>query len=405
MFGVGVLQCRPARLNDNKPQQPRKWRRRLSVKKPVRIGLVGAGFMGRCHANAFRSVGGLFDLPVEVVPSMLADVSAEAAARNAALLGYERSTGDWRELCSDKSIDIVAVTAPNALHEPIVMAALETGKDIYCEKPLSTTVGSAVKMTEAAEKAGVVTAVGFNYLRNPLLALARDIVASGEIGRIVSFRGRHAESYMMSPDSPHSFRTDPVGGGVLADIGSHILSIARYLVGGVDAVSAHCQTVHPSRPVSQGSAERRPVVTDDIANGLLRFENGAVGAIEANWVAAGRTMDLSFELTGDKGAIAFTQERFNELRLFVAGAKPGREGFTKIEAGPAHPPYGAFTPAGGHQLGFNDLKVIEVAELLKAHATRGRCRPDFRDALEIQRIVEAMQRSSRERAWVNVRDV
>ena len=374
----------------------------MSAKKPVRIGLVGAGFMGRCHANAFRSVGGLFDLPVEVVPAMLADVSAESAARNAALLGYQRSTGDWRELCADPSNDIVAVTAPNALHEPIVMAALATRKAIYSEKPLSTTVASALKMTEAAEKAGVVTAVGFNYLRNPLLALARDIVASGEIGRIVSFRGRHAESYMTNPDSPHSFRTDVAGGGALADIGSHILSIARFLVGDIEAVSAHCQTVHASRPVSAGSVERRPVAIDDITNGLLQFATGAVGAIEATWVAAGRTMDLSFELTGEKGAIAFTQERFNELQLFVAGAKAGREGFTKIEAGPAHPPYGAFTPAGGHQLGFNDLKVIEVAEFLKAHAARGRCRPDFRDALEIQRIVEAMQRSSRERAWVKV---
>jgi len=374
----------------------------VQKKKLVRIGLVGAGFMGRCHANAFRSVGGLFDLPVEVVPALLADVNQESAQKNAALLGFERATADWRDVCSDASIDIVAITAPNALHEPIAMAAIAAGKDVYCEKPLSTTVKSARKMTEAAEKAGVVTSVGFNYLRNPMLALAHSIIKSGEIGKVIGFRGRHAESYMCDPDAPHSFRTDAEGGGALADIGSHILSIARYLVGPIVDVSADCHTAHADRPVRAGAKERKPVVIDDITNALLKFENGAVGGIEATWVAYGRQMDLSFEVSGEKGAIVFSQERMNELLVTVAGAKPGREGFTRIESGPAHPPYAHFTPAGGHHLGFNDLKVIEVAELLAAHATRGRCSPDFREALEIQKCVEAMQASSRGRTWVKV---
>ena len=377
----------------------------MQKKKSVRIGLIGAGFMGRCHANAFRAVGGLFDLPVEAVPAVLADVNQESAERNAALLGFERATSDWRDVCSDASIDIVAITAPNALHEPIAMAAIAAGKDVYCEKPLTTTVTSARAMTEAAEKAGVVTSVGFNYLRNPMLRLAHAIIRSGEIGKIIGFRGRHAESYMCDPDAPHSFRTDAAGGGALADIGSHILSIARYLVGPIIDVSADCHTAHASRPVRAGASERRPVVIDDITNALLKFENGAVGGIEASWVAYGRQMDLSFEVSGEKGAIVFSQERMNELLVTVAGAKPGREGFTRIESGPAHPPYAHFTPAGGHHLGFNDLKVIEVAELLAAHATRGRCAPDFREALEIQRCVEAMQASSRGRSWVKVASV
>ena len=372
----------------------------MAGKRKVGIGLVGAGFMGRCHANAFRCVGGLFDLPVDPVPVLLADVSEAAAAASAAQLGYSRSTGDWRQLCADPEVDIVAVTAPNALHEPVVMAALAAGKDVYCEKPLSTTAASALRMTQAAETARAVTAVGFNYQRNPLIRLARTIVQSGEIGEITGFRSRHAESYMADPDAPHSFRTDAAGGGALADIGSHIIAMARHLIGPIAEVSALCQTLHKTRPVARGAAERRPVVVDDVTQAIVRFDNGVVGAIEANWAATGRSMDLSFEISGSKGAIIFSQERMNELRLYVGGAEPGREGFQRIEAGPAHPPYGNFTPAGGHHLGFNDLKVIEVAELLSAVASRGRCDPDFREAYEVQRTVEAMQQSSRERSWV-----
>lgn len=367
----------------------------------VRIGLVGAGFMGRCHANAFRSVTGLFDLPVEPVPEMLADITAQSAQRNAALLGYRRFTADWAQLCCDPDIDIVAVTAPNVLHEPVVMAAIAAGKAVYCEKPLSTTAQSAARMTKAAEAAAVLTLVGFNFLRNPLMALAREILTSGEIGEIISFRGRHAENYMCDPDTPHSFRTDPQGGGALADIGSHITSMARFLLGPLSEVAAQSRTIHATRPLDTAGNDRGPVVVDDLTHALVRFESGVHGSLEANWTATGRSMDLSWEITGTKGALAFTQERMNELLIHNGGAK-GRDGFTRVEAGPAHPPYGAFCPAAGHHLGFNDLKVIEVAQLLTAYAAGARCETDFREAWQVQRAIEAMQSAARKRVWVKL---
>ncbi|HSG33866.1 MAG TPA: Gfo/Idh/MocA family oxidoreductase, partial [Sphingomonadaceae bacterium] len=200
-------------------------------KSEIGIGLVGSGFMGRCHANAFRSVSGLFDVPGDPRLRFLADATPEIAERAARALGFERSTGDWSELVKDPGVDIVAITAPNILHAPIAFAAIAAGKTIYCEKPLSTTAQYALEMTEAAEAAGLVTLVGFNFLRNPMIKLARQIIESGEIGEITGFRGRHAENYMADPDAPHSFRTDPAGGGALADIGSHIISMARYLLG------------------------------------------------------------------------------------------------------------------------------------------------------------------------------
>jgi predicted dehydrogenase len=365
--------------------------------------LVGAGFMGRCHANAFRAVGGCFDLPVNPVTEMLADIDQQSAAKNAAALGFARSTGDWRELVCDPAIDIVAITAPNLMHEPIALAAIENDKTVYCEKPLSTTSQSAQRMFEVAKAAGILTMVGFNFLQNPMIGLAHTIIQDGEIGDVVSFRGRHAENYMVSPDIPHSFRTDIEGGGALSDIGSHILSLARYLIGPITEVCGESRTIHAQRPVRAGSAEFAPVEVDDVTHSLVRFDNGCSGNVEANWVATGRTMDLSFEITGAKGAIAFSQERMNELLVWKAD-RDGRTGFTRIETGPDHPPYANFCPAPGHHLGFNDLKVIEVARLLEAYANGGTCYPDFEEALAVQETVEAIARSSRTGGWERVAD-
>ena len=356
--------------------------------------------MGRCQASAFTSVAGLFDVPVLPNKAILADATPELAAQGARDLGFSRATGDWRSLVEDDDVGIVAITAPNVLHEPIALAAIAAGKSVYCEKPLSTTVASARMMTEAAEAAGVVTSVAFGFICNPMIRFARGLLDLGEIGEVTGFRGRHAENYMASPDAPHSFRTDPAGGGALADIGSHILCIARYLLGPIAAVMGDQRTIFSTRPIAPGVDERSQVEVDDMTHALLHFEGGASGSVEANWAATGRTMDLSFEITGTKGAIRFSQERMNELLLYrTAGAQSG---FTKIEAGPDHPPYGRFCPAPGHHLGFNDLKVIEVANLLAAHMSGSLWGQDFRDALNVQLTVDAISTASRTRSWTEV---
>ena len=372
------------------------------VKPVAGIGLIGAGFMGRCHANAFRSVAGLFDLPVEPVLQVLADVDEATARRSADALGFPRSTGDWRQLAGDPEVDVVAITAPNALHADMAFAAIDAGKAVYCEKPLSVDVPSARAMRDAAAAAGTCTMVGFGYLRNPMVKLAREIVSGGEIGEVVSFRGIHAEDYMADPATPHSFRTDPAGGGALFDLGSHVVSLARYLLGPIVSVNGATATIHSRRPVAAGSAETRPVEVDDRAVFLGVFASGVTGTFEANWAGAGRKMQLAFEVAGTRGAIAFTQERMNELLLYPAEGARGRRGFTRIEAGPDHPPYGNFCPAPGHQLGYNELKVIEVAELLDAFAGGPPAHPDFEEAYQVQRVVGAVQQSAEERRWVDV---
>ena len=371
--------------------------------KPVaRIGLIGAGFMGKCHANAFRSVAGLFDLPVEPELRLLADIDEAMALRSADALGFSRSTGDWRQLAGDPEIDIVAITAPNALHADMAFAAIAAGKAVYCEKPLSVDIPSARAMRDAALAAGTCTMVGFAYLRNPMLRLAHEVIVGGELGEVVSFRGIHAEDYMADPTTPHSFRTDPAGGGALFDLGSHVVSLARYLLGPIVSVNGTMATIHPRRPVTAGSQEARPVDVDDRAVFLGEFESGVTGTFEANWAGAGRKMQLAFEVSGTRGALAFTQERMNELLLYPAEGVRGRRGFTRIEAGPDHPPYGNFCPAPGHQLGYNELKVIEVAELLDAFAGGPPAHPDFAEGYEVQRVIEAVQVSAAERGWVEV---
>jgi predicted dehydrogenase len=258
-------------------------------------------------------------------------------------------------------------------------------------------------MVDAAEASGVVTAVGFNYLKNPMVALAREIVASGEIGEVVSFRGIHAEDYMTDPNAPFTWRLDAAGGhGVVADLGSHIISIARAVAGPIDSVVGQIATITTERPVAPGADQKRAVEVDDEARALVRFESGATGSIEASWVAAGRKMTLAFEVTGTRGTVAVDHERMNELRLYTVGQRPGREGFKTILAGPDHDPYGAFCPAPGHQLGFNDVKTIEVRALIEALAGGERFLPDFREAWEIQRVVDAIVESARQRSWLDI---
>jgi predicted dehydrogenase len=367
------------------------------------IGIIGTGFMGKAHAFAYRAALAAFpDIPVPRL-EMIADVNQTLASKAAHQYGFARSSADWRALVNDPRIDVVSITTPNTLHKEMALAAIAAGKHVHCEKPLSPSLADSLVMVEAAEKAGVATQVGFNYIKNPLLKQARDMIAAGELGEITGFRGIHAEDYMHDPESPYSWRIDPVGGpGVIADLGSHIIGMARFLLGPIAEVSADVRTVVKSRPVSRGATERKDVLVDDVARILVNFGRGCGGTIEANWIATGRKMQLGFEISGDKGSLVFTQERLNELLFYRAGGDAKTNGYMKIESGPQHPPYGEFCIAGGHQLGFNDLKTIEMGEFLRAIGRGERSTPDFREAYEIQKVVDAAIASSKARGWVSI---
>ncbi len=365
--------------------------------RELRVGLIGTGFMGRTHVLGFATAARAFELPVRLRLEAVADVTGEAAEAARKSFGIERATGDWRRLIEDPAIDVIDITAPNALHREMALAAVAAGKHVYCEKPLAPTAAEAQEMTVAATAAGVVTQVGFNYVANPMLRLAREMIAGGELGEILSWRGQHAEDYMADPAAPWSFRHDPAGGGAMADLGSHALATAEFLLGPIVELMGDTATAIVKRP---GPGGPRAVAVDDVARAFLRFEGGVPGLIEASWVATGRKMSHDFEVHGTKGALYFTGERLNELQFYAAGGGAGRKGFRTIVAGPEHPPYARFCPAPGHQLGFNDLKAIEIAGF--ADALAGGPEPfGFRKGLRIQRLVEAVHASTAARAWVS----
>lgn len=372
----------------------------MSEKPVLRIGLIGTGFMGKAHVFGFATAQKVFDLPYKLELHTVADVTEDAAARAAADFGFAHSTGDWRSMMSNAEIDLIDITAPNALHKEMALAAIAAGKHVYCEKPLAPLVSDAREMTEAAARAGVKTQVGFNYLCNPMLRLARDMIAAGELGEIRGYRGLHAEDYMADASGSFTFRHDPAGGGALADIGSHALATAEFLLGPIAAVMGDCVTLINQRPDGRGGT--RAVTVDDVGRAFLRFANGAQGSIEGNWIATGRKMQHDFEIYGSKGALAFSGERFNELHFYSATDAPGRRGFRRIEASPDHPPYGRFCVAPGHQIGFNDLKAIEVEGFVRAIAGETPEPFGFSAGLRIQTLVEAIQTSSARREWLEV---
>jgi len=369
----------------------------MTTKKRLKIGLIGTGFMGKAHSFGFTSAPRVFDLPCELDLHMVADITGEAAANAARALGFENSTSNWMDIINTPEIDIVSITTPNALHKEMSLAAIAAGKHVYCEKPLAPLAEDAREMSDAAESAGVKTQVGFNYICNPMLVLARNMIAAGELGEIRSYRGIHAEDYMVNANDPFTFRHDPAGGGALADLGSHALATAEFLLGPISEVMGDCVTIIDERP--DGKDTKRKIEVDDIGRAFVRFENGASGSIEANWVATGRKMQHDFEVYGSKGALSFSQERFNELHFYSCDDPMGRQGFRRIEAAPEHPPYGLFCVASGHQIGFNDLKAIEVAGFVAAVLDKTDEPFNFRAGLRIQTLIETIQRSSKQRTW------
>ena len=373
----------------------------MSNKPQLRIGLIGSGFMGMAHAFGYTMAPRIFALSHDLILHTLADANEELAANAARRLGFVNSTSNWRAMVNDPEIDVVSITAPNALHKEMALAAIAAGKHVYCEKPLAPLSQDAREMAEAAEKAGVKTQVGFNYLCNPMLKLARDMISSGELGEIRGGRFIHCEDYMADANGAFTFRHDRAGGGALADIGSHALASAEFLMGNITAVMGDCVTMIHERKDAQG--KMRKIEVDDIGRAFVRFTNGATGSIEGNWIATGRKMQHDFEIYGTKGALAFSQERFNELHFYATDDATGRQGFRRIEAAPAHPPYGLFCVAPGHQIGFNDLKAIEVAGYVEAIAGNAPEPFNFRAGLRIQTLVETIQQSSHAQQWMDVK--
>ncbi|WP_421905264.1 Gfo/Idh/MocA family protein [Mameliella sp.] len=362
------------------------------------IGLIGTGFMGKTHALAWGAARAVLgrDLP-EVRLEMLCDTPDDRAGRMADQFGFARATGDWRAVVTDPAVDVVSITTPNNLHHEMACAALRAGKHVWCEKPMALTLAEAEEMARAAQEAGTVTMVGYNYIRNPAFLHAKKLIDEGRIGRVVHVRGWVDEDYQADPHLPWTWRArlQDAGLGTLGDLGCHLVSMVAGLAGPIESLVADTQIIHETRPLPDGSG-RAAVENEDTATALLRFANGAHGSISSSRSAWGRKNKLDWEIHGTKGMICFAQERMNELQVYLNEGPKAEQGFRTILTGPEHPPFGAFVPAPGHQLGFGDLKTIEAGDLLAAIRDGGQAYPSMQDALTFERVIHAIADSARQ---------
>lgn len=357
---------------------------------PIGVGLIGTGFMGKAHALAWRTAKAVFGGLDEVRLEVLCDTPADKATTMADQFGFSRATDDWRALIADPAVDVVSITTPNAWHRPMAEAALAAGKHVWCEKPMGVTLADAEAMAAAARTARRVTLVGYNYWRNPAYQHARRLVAEGRIGRVFHLRGWVDEDYQADETLPWTWRSrlSEAGLGALGDIGVHLVSLVTGLAGPIVSVQAEMAAAYAMRPLPTGGSA--PVENEDLASALVRFEAGFHGVLTLSRAAWGRKSSLGFEVHGSRGMIVFDQERMNELELYVAEGPRAEQGFRTILTSPEHPPYGDFCPAPGHQIGFNDLKAIEAADLIRAIRGDAPAYPDFTAALEIERVVHAI---------------
>lgn len=382
-------------------------------KKSISVGLIGYQFMGKAHSNAYRQVNRFFDLPVQVRMKTLCGRTEGAVKAAADALGWEGYQTDWRDVVADPEIDVIDVSSPGNSHCEIVCAAAEAGKAVWCEKPIGNTLAEAEKMWASVKAAGVHNAVFHNYRKAPAVALAKKMIADGRIGRVYHMRATYLQDWIADPEFPLVWRLqkEVAGSGSHGDIGSHIIDMARHLVGEFEEVSGHMETFVKERPLvgetddkmgATASSTMGKVTVDDATMFLARFRNGAIGTFEATRFAVGRKNHCCFEINGSRGSLVFNLERMNELEYYDAESPEGTHGFRTIQATESvHPYAGRYWPVG-HIIGYEQTFINLVADAFSDLYEGRRSSPDMEDGYENQRVLDAVERSHGSRNWVSL---
>jgi predicted dehydrogenase len=373
------------------------------------VAMIGYAFMGAAHSQAWRNAHRFFELPTTPALQVLCGRTESATQDAAHRLGWVGWTTDWRDVLDRDDVDVVDICTPGDTHAEIAIAALEAGKHVLCEKPLANTVAEAEEMTAAAERAqgrGVLSAVGFNYRRTPALALARRLVVDGAVGTVRHIRAQYLQDWSVDPDLPLLWRLqkDKAGSGALGDIGAHIIDLSQFLTGQrlVD-VAGHLTRFIDRRPLptsgsglsgSGASGETGEVTVDDAAVFFGRTDGGALATYEATRFATGRKNGMRIELNGSAGSLAFDFESMNELHVYDATAPAADAGFRRIlVTEPDHPYTKAWWPPG-HGLGYEHTFVHEIADFVRDVGSGTPPTPSFADGLQVQRVLDAVERSS-----------
>jgi predicted dehydrogenase len=359
--------------------------------------LIGTGYMGKCHALAWGAVRAVFGDGPAIRRVALCEVEEGLARSRADAFGFETATADWKALVANPEVEIVSITAPTGLHAPMAIAALEAGKHVWCEKPMAPALADAERMAAAARASGKVAILGYNYIQSPAFRYIAKLLNNDAIGRITHFRVEMDEDFMADARAPFSWRSAASSGyGALDDFAVHPMSLISTLIGLPREVFGEMGKPYADRPDGTG---RRAIETFDIATALLRMGGGVSGAIQVSRAAWGRKGRLQLQIFGARGAILFDQERFNEVGVYLADGPAEDQGIKTVLMGPAHPPYDRFIPAPGHQLGFNDLKIIEAHEFLKRIRGEPSLTIDFDKSLSIERTIHAIARSHQDGRW------
>ncbi|MFK0124986.1 Gfo/Idh/MocA family protein [Streptomyces nigra] len=376
------------------------------------VAVVGFGWMGRVHTQAYARIPHHYpDLPLRPELVTVAEEVPGRAEEAAARFGFATATRDWREVAADPRVKAVSVTAPNFLHREIGVAMAEAGKHLWIEKPVGLTAADARAVADAAARAGVHSAVGFNYRNAPAVEAARDLVASGEIGAVTHVRIRLFSDYAAHPQGALTWRYERErgGSGVLGDLASHGADLARFLLGDIAALTADTAVFVPERARPTGATaghtlatgELGPVENEDYVNCLLRFASGARGVLEACRVSVGEQNNYGFEVHGTRGAVFWDFRRMGELRVSRGTAYQDQPVAT-VHVGPGDGQFGAFQPGAANAMGYDDLKVVEAYRFLRSIAEDRPCGATLEDAVRSAAVLDAMVRSADSGSWVDV---
>ncbi len=377
--------------------------------KPYNIGMIGYGFMGRAHSNAYAKVGNFFDLEYQPVLKAVCARTEAKAQTFADNWGYESIETDWRKLIARDDIDAVDICVPNNLHKEISIAAAEAGKAILCEKPIAMDTSEGEQMCAAVEKAGVPNMVWYNYRRVPAVTLAKNLIESGRLGRIFHYRANFLQDWTISEDLPQGgealwrLDVDAAGSGVTGDLLAHCIDTAIWLNGKIENVTAMTETFIKER-VHQETGEKTAVGIDDACAFLCHFGNGSLGLFESTRYARGHKALYTFEINGENASIKWDLHDLHRLEYFDHGDDGIVRGWKSIHVtdhGGDHP-YMENWWVPGLQIGYEHSFVHQVADYLQGLASGTPAGPTFRDALETQKVCDAVLESAKSGAWTNV---
>ncbi|MBF7025537.1 Gfo/Idh/MocA family protein [Staphylococcus kloosii] len=371
----------------------------------IRIGLVGAGWMGKAHAISFNNAK---LLSKEGISSPVFEIVADVIEDNVKTiykdLNFNRWTTNWEEVVTDEKVDLVDIATPNAFHFEIAKMALENGKHVYCEKPLTLSYEESKILADLAKEKGVVNYVGYNNVLNPANNYVKELIEEGALGEITQFKGMYDQDGLLDPDSPITWRhiNKFSGSGALGDLGSHLLSISQYLMGNIEKVNAISKTFITKRPKNVGSKEMAPVENEDVITMIAKYENNALGTISSSRIAAGRKNNLSYEIQGTKGTVYYSLEAMNEVHVYFTDDAIKDRGFRKVFLNTYHNGYSTFQPADGIAIGYNDIKILEAKKVLNAICNNESIITDFKFAEQMDATIKAILNSAKNLSWETV---